>query len=200
MRGRGPGRCSRHRLEAFTSAENTRFFELAAALADLGEEPSEAERRPFTKALEAAGANVASVHQLGLLHLEQAEGLCGFVPARWRAETSDLYFRVPSGQREEQYVATSLLSAWSCFNAEVWLGSYSWPGRVRSAMGQGRVLALASLAWGEETSDVLGLGQGYPDSREELGRKFLGFVQRHSTGRCLDTARSLSAVFGAPYP
>ncbi|MGQ4512334.1 caspase family protein [Streptomyces sp. DW26H14] len=186
--------------DLFTSAGNTRFFELAAALADLGEEPSEAERRPFTEGLETAGANVASVHQLGLLHLEQAEGLCGFVPTRWRAETSDLYFRVPSGQREEQYVATSLLSAWSCFNAEVWLGSHSWPGRVRSAMGQGRVLALASLVWGEEASGVLGLGQGYPASREELGRKFLGFVQRHSTGRCLDTARSLSAVFGEPYP
>ncbi|MFG2810661.1 caspase family protein [Streptomyces massasporeus] len=180
----------------FTTEGNAPFFELAAALADMGEETSVTERQPFTSALEAAGANLESVNQLALLYLEQAEWLCGFVPSKSRTLNgiSAPSFRRPSAGREEQCLAMSLLSAWSCFSAVVWLSTHTWSDRVQSAMGQGRVLALASLVWGEDASDVLRLGQGYPYSCEELGHILLSFVQRHSTENSLKTAKLLSKV------
>ncbi|MFE7312619.1 caspase family protein [Streptomyces sp. NPDC057555] len=168
----------------FTGEDSAGFLELAAALTDLGERTSSAERQPFTARLEAFGANVDSVHQLALFHLEQAEWLCGFVPLKWHPDSSDASFRLPSGVREEERLARSLLSAWSCFNAVVWLDPDAWSRRVQTAVGQGRLLALASLVWGTGAGEVLGLGQGYPGSAEDLGHAFLDFAARHSTSRC----------------
>ncbi|MFI1304709.1 caspase domain-containing protein [Streptomyces sioyaensis] len=178
-----------------TAEESAGFLELAAALTDLGEHTSSVEMEPFVAGLETAGANVESVHQLALFHLEQAEWLCSMVPLKWRSDTDVPCFQRPSGLREEERLAASLRSAWSCFNAVVWLDANHWAGRVQSAMGQGRVLALASLVWGHGMGDVLGLGEGYTDSAEELGLKLLGFAERHSIRRGRFAAARLSEAF-----
>ncbi|MFH8495422.1 caspase domain-containing protein [Streptomyces coeruleorubidus] len=179
-----------------TSAEQTGFLQLAAALTDLGAGAAEGERGSWTAVLTDLGATIETVQQLALFHLEQAEALCSFVPLAWEPRgPGHPRLTLPSTAENEERVRNRLVRAWACLNAAVWLNPGSWESRVALALAQGRVLALAHLIWGEDAAQVLELDQGYTDSCAALGRTLLGFAADHTVSNGRLTAQRLLRAF-----